>query len=59
MALDKITFEVELAWWFLYLYWPGVKGMLWLARLVNEDVEPNWEKLEYWLRLAVKIKKSK
>lgn len=56
MAVSEITVEIKLRWWFLYFYWPCLKGVLWLSRLVNEDVEPDWGKLDYWLRKAVVVK---
>jgi len=56
MGVEKITVEIKLKWWFVYLYWPLLKAMLWLARLVDDDVEPNWGRLEYWIKKAVTVK---
>jgi hypothetical protein len=56
MAITKITVKIKIAWWFLYFYMPGMKAILWLARQINQDAEPNWERLEYWLKKAIVVK---
>ena len=56
MAEIKINVEIRLRWWFLYFYWPCLKFSLIIARLFNEDAEPNWEKLEYYLKKAIVVK---
>jgi len=50
-----MTFRVEmkLRWWFLYFYWPCLEATLFIARQLNEDAEPDWERLEYWITKAI------
>lgn len=57
MKISEVTIEVKLRWWFLYLYIPLLGEAICLSRLVNEDVEPNWDRLEYWLKKAIVVKK--
>lgn len=55
MSIKEINADVSLSWWFLYLYWPATKGVLFLARLISEDVCINEKRLEFWLKKAIKV----
>ncbi|WP_020408918.1 hypothetical protein [Hahella ganghwensis] len=56
MTSNTITIELQIAWWFQFLYLPGVIAMLIFCRLINSNAQLDMGKFEYWYHRAVRIK---
>jgi len=50
MAGSTLRMTIRIAWWYRYLYLPGVLTLAWLTRR-----EPDWERLEYWTLRAMSV----
>ena len=53
---STVTVEVKMAWWWKWLYEPGVTVALFFSLCVDIEAEPNWERIEYWTRKAIRTK---
>ena len=59
MAIDNSTlvFNIRLAAWFKYIYLPATLCFCTCLQWAGYDVMPNMDKLEYWMKKAIKIER--
>lgn len=57
MASSKLTVKIRISRWFTWFYLPLFKMTLSFALFINDDYEPNFERLEYWALKSVKVVK--
>jgi len=55
MAKVELVIEYKISWWVLNLYVPLLTATYFLCSLVNEDVEPNWDKVNKTIRCGTKF----
>lgn len=55
MKIDQITVKVTTAWWYRWLYLPGLVMFCRVMRLVYPDIEPDKDKIKKWVKRAIKI----
>lgn len=60
MATSKITVNIKIAWWFIYLYLPLISFTLdFIVKYIDIDAQVNEEKLKYWLNKSLRISNVK
>ena len=59
MATDNLPFasSIRLAAWFKYIYLPATLFFCACLQWAGYDVMPNMDKLEYWMKKAIKIER--
>jgi len=49
-----IIVEVKMAWWFRYLYVPGLMFMSYICTtFIDVEIEPNWDKVKKVIDKAI------
>ena len=51
-----LTCDIKLSWWLIYLYIPMLVLFAKMCWYLNNEAEPNWDKVEKVIKKGIKLK---